>query len=82
MSLEELFPLFCLSRASGLAIQEKNIGEIFSMSGLFFITIQYFLLVGFVTQLLRFFGNRCRRLIAAFVVTTLSATPRKTAWPS
>ena len=50
MSLEELFPLFCLSRASGLAIQEKNIGEIFSMSGLFFITIQYFLLVGFVRK--------------------------------
>lgn len=50
VSLEESFPLFCLSKASGLAIQEKNIGEIFSGSGFFYITIQYFLLVGFVKK--------------------------------
>lgn len=50
VGLEELFPLFCLSRASGLAIEEKNIGKLFSGSGFFFVTMQYFLLTGLVKK--------------------------------
>jgi len=50
VSLDESFPLFCLSKASGLAIHEKNIGDIFSGTGFFYITIQYFLLTGLVKR--------------------------------
>jgi len=50
IGLDETFPLFCLSKVSGLGIQEKDIGDIFSGTGFFYITIQYFLLTGLVRR--------------------------------
>ncbi|KAL3940100.1 MAG: hypothetical protein SGBAC_005284 [Bacillariaceae sp.] len=49
--VDETFPLYCISKGSGLAIQEKNIGDILSATGLFYVTLQYFLLTGLVDRL-------------------------------
>ena len=49
--IEELIPLFCLSRASGLGLQEKDIGKIFTGCGFFYVVFQYVLLNGLVRNL-------------------------------
>lgn len=69
VGLEESFPLYCLSKASGMAIGEKIIGEIFSGSGFFFITIQYFLLTGLVKR----FGFYKTLTIGGFASVPFSA---------
>jgi len=50
VTVDESFPLYCLSKASGLDIQEKDIGNILSGSGFFFFFIQIFLLTGLVRK--------------------------------
>lgn len=50
--VDETFPLFCMSKGSGLAIEEKSIGNILSGTGVCYVLIQYFLL----TQLVDRFG--------------------------
>jgi MFS family permease len=50
VSLDESFPLFCLSKDNGLAVREQKIGNIFSGTGFFYVTIQYFLLTGLVKR--------------------------------
>ena len=50
--IDEIFPLFCISKYSGLGIQEKWIGKLLSGSGFFYVFIQYFLL----TKLVESFG--------------------------
>jgi len=52
VAVDEVFPLYCISKTSGLGITEKVIGKILSWSGLFFICIQFFL----VTDLVGRFG--------------------------
>ena len=48
VAVDEVFPLYCISKSSGLGITEKVIGKILSWSGLFFICIQFFLITGLV----------------------------------
>ncbi|CAJ1949636.1 unnamed protein product [Cylindrotheca closterium] len=51
ISVDETFPLYCISKESGLAVQEKNIGDILSSTGIFYVTLQYFLLTTLVNRL-------------------------------
>ena len=67
ITVDETFPLFCMSKASGLAIQEKMIGKILSGTGFFYITIQYFLLTGLVDR----FGIYRTLRIGAFLSVPL-----------
>lgn len=46
--IDETFPLFCMSKDSGLAVQEKTIGNLLSGTGLFYVAMQYLLLTGLV----------------------------------
>jgi MFS family permease len=43
MALEEAFPLYCISRKSGLGLSEATIGKLLSSSGLIFAISQYFI---------------------------------------
>mmetsp|Transcript_49163 Transcript_49163/g.74765 ORF Transcript_49163/g.74765 Transcript_49163/m.74765 type:complete len:628 (+) Transcript_49163:155-2038(+) len=42
IALEEAFPLYCISRGSGLGLSEASIGKLLSASGLLFAISQYF----------------------------------------
>ena len=48
--LDEVFPLYCISKSSGLGITEKIIGNILSGTGLFYVAMQYFLITRLVDQ--------------------------------
>lgn len=50
VSVDEVFPLFCISKSSGLGITEKIIGNILSGSGFFYMCIQYFLITNLVSR--------------------------------
>jgi len=50
ISVDEAFPLFCISKSSGLAITEKTIGNILSGTGVCYVALQYFLLTSLVDQ--------------------------------
>jgi len=50
ITLDEIFPLYCISKTSGLGITEKIIGNILSGTGLFYLAVQYFLLMGLVDK--------------------------------
>ena len=52
VSIDESFPLFCMSASSGLDITEKAIGKIFCGSGVCYICLQYFT----VTKLTLLYG--------------------------
>ena len=52
VAIDETFPLFCISKDSGLSITEKQIGNLLTGCGLFYITMQYFL----VTRLVDWYG--------------------------
>eukprot|EP00934_Nitzschia_sp_Nitz4_P002778 Nitzschia sp. Nitz4//scaffold307_size21646//13824//15683//NITZ4_008599-RA/size21646-processed-gene-0.15-mRNA-1//-1//CDS//3329547142//2768//frame0 len=52
IAVDETFPLYCISRSSGLGIQEKTIGSILSGTGVFYILLQYVL----VTKLVDWYG--------------------------
>jgi hypothetical protein len=41
ISVDEAFPLFCISKQAGLSLSEAAIGKILSISGLIFIICQY-----------------------------------------
>jgi MFS family permease len=43
LTVDELFPLFCMSQVAGFGLSEKEIGEILALVGLIFISCQYFL---------------------------------------
>jgi len=51
-AIDETFPLYCISKTSGLGVHEKIIGNILSGTGFFYVTLQYFL----VTKLVGRFG--------------------------
>lgn len=42
ITLDELFPLYCMSKTTGLGITEKTIGKIFTWGGLLYVCVQYF----------------------------------------
>jgi len=48
--VDEVFPLYCMSKTSGLGITEKLIGNIMSGTGLFYICLSYFLLTKLVER--------------------------------
>jgi len=48
--LDEVFPLYCISKTSGLGITEKIIGNILSGTGLVYVCVQYFLTTGLVNR--------------------------------
>ena len=48
--VDEAFPLFCMSAAGGLALNEASIGEVLSLSGLIFASLQYFVYIILVNQ--------------------------------
>jgi len=50
ITLDEVFPLYCISKTSGLGITERIIGNILSGTGLFYCIMQYFLLTGLVDR--------------------------------
>mmetsp|Transcript_24535 Transcript_24535/g.37855 ORF Transcript_24535/g.37855 Transcript_24535/m.37855 type:complete len:543 (+) Transcript_24535:31-1659(+) len=50
ISIDESFPLFCISHDSGLGLSEQMIGNILSGTGVFYVLIQYFLITGLVKQ--------------------------------
>ena len=52
ISVDEAFPLFCISRAAGLGLSESAIGKVLSISGLIFVVCQYFT----YTSLVHWFG--------------------------
>ena len=52
ISIDEIFPLFCISKDSGLGVQESQIGNILTGTGIFYVIIQYVM----VTQLVDAFG--------------------------
>jgi MFS family permease len=66
--IDETFPLYCISKGSGLAVQEKVIGNILSGTGLFYVSIQYFLLTGLVD----YFGLYKALRIGVFMSIPLS----------
>ncbi|KAL7581305.1 hypothetical protein ACA910_006070 [Epithemia clementina (nom. ined.)] len=41
VAFNEIFPLFCMSRVAGLALDERHIGQIMSLCGLLFAISQY-----------------------------------------
>ncbi|GAX17178.1 hypothetical protein FisN_10Lh025 [Fistulifera solaris] len=43
LTVDELFPLFCMSQVAGFGLSEKGIGEILALVGLIFISCQYVL---------------------------------------
>ena len=50
ITVDEIFPLYCISKTSGLGITEKSIGKILSGTGVCYVIIQYFLLTGLVDR--------------------------------
>jgi MFS family permease len=50
ITVDEVFPLYCISKTSGLGITEKVIGNIMSGTGLFYVIVQYFILTRLVDQ--------------------------------
>ena len=44
ISVDEAFPLFCISKQAGLSLSEAAIGKILSISGLIFVTMSIYLL--------------------------------------
>jgi len=48
ITIDEVFPLYCISKDSGLGIQEHRIGNLLSTTGLCYVFIQYFLLTNLV----------------------------------
>ena len=52
VAIDESFPLFCMSVASGLGITESSIGSILCGSGVCYVLIQYFA----ITRLVKRFG--------------------------
>ena len=50
-TVDEGFPLFCISKAGGLGLSEKTIGKILSLCGLIFAISQYFVFTTLVTNL-------------------------------
>lgn len=44
--IDEVFPLFCMSKLSGLGIEEKVIGKVLSSTGFCYILLQYFCVTG------------------------------------
>ena len=51
IAADELFPLFCLSKLSGLGLQEKQISSILGGTTIVYGLLQYFLLTGLVHKL-------------------------------
>jgi Major Facilitator Superfamily len=49
-TVDEGFPLFCISKAGGLALSEKSIGKVLSMCGLIFAISQYFVFASLVSR--------------------------------
>jgi len=62
VALDETFPLFCMSVASGLGITESQIGNILTGSGLCYVLIQYFA----VTKSVSKFGVYNAMLVGTF----------------
>jgi hypothetical protein len=50
-TVDEGFPLFCISKAGGLGLTEKTIGKILSLCGLIFAISQYFVFTALVSHL-------------------------------
>eukprot|EP00934_Nitzschia_sp_Nitz4_P004599 Nitzschia sp. Nitz4//scaffold82_size85912//80111//81787//NITZ4_005155-RA/size85912-processed-gene-0.20-mRNA-1//1//CDS//3329558877//4589//frame0 len=63
IAIDEIFPLYCISKSSGLGVQEKTIGGILSGTGVFYILLQYFLL----TKLVDWYGFYVALRIAALL---------------
>lgn len=63
VTLDEVFPLYCMSKTSGLGITEKIIGNILSGTGFLFIFVQYFL----TTRLVDRYGFYKSLRIATFL---------------
>jgi len=61
VSVDESFPLFCMSVSSGLGITESQIGNILTGSGLCYVLMQYFA----VTKMVSKFGAYNAMLIAS-----------------
>ena len=50
ITVDETFPLYYISKHSGLGVEEKMIGNLLSGAGSFYILIQFFLLTSLVNQ--------------------------------
>ena len=90
ISVDEAFPLFCISKESGLAIEEKMIGNLLSGTGVFYILMQYLLLIMLVDRFgfyksLRI-GALCSIplvcLIPLSLLTNKGAPPGTLTWPT
>lgn len=68
ITIDEVFPLYCMSKTSGLGISEKIIGNILSGTGLFYVCMQYYL----TTKLVDRYGSYKSLEIAAFLSMPLS----------
>ena len=67
LTVDEAFPLFCLSHTAGFGIPEKEIGKIMSCSGLIFALTQY--------CVYSFVYNYCGGLMASIKVGTVLSAP-------
>mmetsp|Transcript_58222 Transcript_58222/g.123497 ORF Transcript_58222/g.123497 Transcript_58222/m.123497 type:complete len:116 (+) Transcript_58222:326-673(+) len=50
ITVDETFPLYCMSKRSGLGVEEKAIGNQLSGTGFFYILIHFLLLTGLVDR--------------------------------
>lgn len=48
--VDEAFPLFCMSATAGLAMNEASIGDVLSLAGLLFASLQYIIYIVFVNR--------------------------------
>mmetsp|Transcript_12320 Transcript_12320/g.22226 ORF Transcript_12320/g.22226 Transcript_12320/m.22226 type:complete len:625 (-) Transcript_12320:380-2254(-) len=72
ITVDETFPLYCISKRSGLGVEEKVIGNLLSGAGSFYILIGYFLLTGLVDR----FGFYKSMVIGSlFSIPTVSLIP-------
>jgi len=72
LSIDETFPLYCMSKGSGLGVVEKMIGNLLSGAGFFYLILQFFLLTSLVS---RFGLYGTMRVGSAFSIPMVALVP-------
>lgn len=72
ITVDETFPLYCMSKQSGLGVEEKMIGNLLSGAGAVYVLIQYLLLTNLVD---RYGFYKAMKIAAFFSVPTVFLVP-------
>jgi len=67
-ALDDIIPLFCISKSSGLGTTEKQIGIIFAGVGIFYVTLQYHIVTGLVDNYGALTAMRIGIIVSAVMV--------------